>query len=125
MAALPEAVSKAWEDRNGPVVLTTVDETGKPNAIYASCVSKFADDTLVVADNFFDKTKKNILAGSKGSVLFITNGGKSFQVKGAIEYHTDGEVFDDMKKWTPKKLPGHAAAALKVEEAYSGAEKLL
>ncbi len=30
-----------------------------------------------------------------------------------------------MKKWNPKKHPGHAAAALKVEEVYTGAEKLL
>ncbi len=29
------------------------------------------------------------------------------------------------KKWNPEKHPGHAAAALKVEEVYSGAEKLL
>jgi len=30
-----------------------------------------------------------------------------------------------MKQWNPEKHPGHAAAALKVEEAYSGAERLL
>ena len=29
------------------------------------------------------------------------------------------------KKWNPKQQPGHAAAALKVEEVYAGAEKLL
>jgi hypothetical protein len=28
-----------------------------------------------------------------------------------------------MKKWNPQKHPGHAAAALNVEEVYSGAEK--
>lgn len=125
MSVLPENVSKAWDDHEGPVVLTTVDENGSPNAIYATCVSKFSEDTLVVADNYFDKTQKNILAGSKGSLLFITKDNKAFQVKGAIEYHKDGEIFDDMKTWNPAKLPGHAAAALKVEAAYSGAEKLL
>jgi len=49
----------------------------------------------------------------------------SFQIKGSIEYHKDGKIFEDMKQWNPTKLPGHAAAALKVEEVYSGAEKLL
>jgi len=29
-----------------------------------------------------------------------------------------------MKKWNPQKHPGHAAAALNVEEVSSGAEKL-
>ena len=125
MAALPEKVSKAWEDREGPIVLSTVNENGVPNAIYAACVSKFSEDTIVVANNYFSKTLENILAGSKGSILFITKERKSYQIKGSIEYHKEGIIFEDMKKWNPEKHPGHAAAALKVEEVFSGAEKLL
>jgi len=125
MSVLPEKVSKAWNSRKGPVILTTVDKNGIPNAIYATCVSKFSEDTIVVADNYFNKTQKNILAKSKGSLLFITNDGEAFQIKGSIGYHKDGKVFEDMKSWNPTEHPGHAAAALKVEEVYSGAEKLL
>ena len=125
MAALPEEVRKAWEDRKGPIILSTVNTDGIPNAIYASCVSKFNEDTIVVANNYFSKTLENILAGSKGSILFITKEGKSYQIKGSIEYHKEGSIFEDMKKWNPKKHPGHAATALKVEEVYTGAKKLL
>ncbi len=125
MAALPEKVSKAWDNRVGPVILSTVNRDGVPNAIYATCVSKFSEDTIVVANNYFSKTLENILAGSKGSILFITKEEKSYQIKGSIEYHKEGVVFEDMKKWNPTKHPGHGAAALKVEEVYSGAEKLL
>lgn len=125
MSVLPEEVSKAWDERKGPVIFTTIDKNERPNAIYATCVSKYAEDTIVIADNYFEKTRNNILAGSKGSILFITNEGKAFQVKGTIEYHKEGDIFEDMKKWNPQKHPGHAAAALKVEEVYSGAEKLL
>ncbi len=125
MSSLPQQVIKAWNERIDPVIFTTVDTNGSPNSIYVTCVSLFADDTIVVADNYFDKTRKNILAGSKGSILFITGENKAFQVKGSIEYHQSGEIFDDMKKWNPTEHPGHAAAALKVEEVYSGSEKLL
>lgn len=125
MPTLPEVVSKAWENREGPVVLTTVDLEGNPNAIYATCVSKLNEDTLVVADNYFNKTKANILAGSKAALLFITKDGKSYQIKGTIEYYTQGAIYDDMKQWNPTRLPGHAAAALKVEHIFSGAEKLV
>lgn len=125
MPNLPSEVIQAWDDRNGPVILTTVDQQGVPNAIYATCVSRFDDETLVVADNYFDKTKKNILAGSAASILFITKDGKAYQVKGRIDYCESGEIFDDMKKWNPEKHPGHAAAALKVEAVFSGAKQLV
>ena len=125
MPVLPEDVRKAWDDRQGPIVFSTVDQNAVPNAIYATCVNLFGEDSLVIADNYFDKTRNNILAGSKGSILFITNQDKAFQVKGTLEYHREGDVFEDMKTWNPKEHPGHAAAVLKVEEVYSGAEKLL
>lgn len=110
---------------DGPVIFTTVNSTGRPNAIYATCVSRYGDDLLVVADNYFSKTRENIQEGSYGSILFMTEEKKSYQVKGTVTYHKEGPVFDDMKKWNPEKHPGHAAAALKVEEVYSGSEKLL
>jgi len=125
MAALPEQVLQAWEEREGPVVLTTVDADGKPNAIYATCTAIYGTDRIVVADNYFAKTQANILAGSKGSLLFITKDTKSYQIKGSIAYIKEGAVFDDMKQWNPTKHPGHAAAAVSVEEVYSGSEKLL
>jgi predicted pyridoxine 5'-phosphate oxidase superfamily flavin-nucleotide-binding protein len=125
LTTLPEAVCEAWKNRKGPAVLTTVDGEGIPNAIYATCVSKHSEDTLVVADNYFHKTRANILAGSKGSLLFITGEGKAYQIKGTIEYHTAGPVFDDMKKWNPNKHPGNAAAALRVEQVFSGSERLV
>jgi predicted pyridoxine 5'-phosphate oxidase superfamily flavin-nucleotide-binding protein len=124
MASLPEIVMKAWEDREGPVILATADEKGCPNIIYATCVGLLGGDCLVVADNYFDKTRKNLLRGSRGAILFRDKAGKAYQVKGRWEYHREGAVFDFMKSWNPPQHPGHAAAALRVEEAYSGADKL-
>ena len=82
-----------------------MNKAGVPNSIYANCVSKYNEDTLVVANNYFSKTMENIKAGNKGSILFITKEGKSYQVKGDIEYHTDGPVFEDMKTWNLKSIP--------------------
>lgn len=124
MTALPESVKEAWDDRKGPAVFTTVDSKNVPNSIYVGCISIYDDDTVLIADNYFDKTRKNIENGTQGAFLFLTAGGKAFQIKGQVEYHTEGELFDNMKTWNPEKHPGHAAAALKVEEVYSGADKL-
>lgn len=125
MAALPEKVSSAFENREGPLVFTTVNTNGVPNAIYATCVSKYDEQKIVIANNYFSKTLENIKNGSKGSILFITKAGDAYQIKGSIDYHTEGKIFDDMKTWNPEKHPGHAAAVVTVEEVYSGSEKLL
>lgn len=124
MAVLSQEVREAWADRNGPVILATTDKDGAPNIIYATCVGLFGEECLVVADNYFDKTRKNIQAGCMGAILFMDKKGKAYQAKGKLEYHTEGEIFDDMKTWNPEKHPGHAAAALRVSEVFSGAVKV-
>jgi predicted pyridoxine 5'-phosphate oxidase superfamily flavin-nucleotide-binding protein len=125
MSNIPQSVKDAWKEKEGPVVLTTVNKKGIPNSIYATCTEIFGEEYFVVADNYFSKTRENLKAGTEGSLLFITKEGKSFQIKGTVEYITEGEIFDDMKTWNPKEHPGHAAAAVKVDEIFSGAEKIL
>lgn len=125
MAQLPESVNRAWKKRKGPVVFSTVDQKGLPNAIYATCVRMRDEEMVIIADNFFDKTKQNIFSGSRGSILFITEEDEAFQLKGNIEYHQDGSFFEEMKEWNPKDLPGHAAALVKIEEIYSGSKRIM
>lgn len=124
MTRLPDVVSQAWDQREGPIVLTTVDEKGMPNSIYATCVSRYGEDTLLIADNRFFKTRANILAGSRGVVLFITKDRKAYQVKGSLEVLTEGPLFDDMKRWNPPHLAGRAVAVLRVEQVFAGREQL-
>jgi len=124
MIAIPETVLTAWAHREGPAVFTTVDASGVPNSIYVGSLHAHDHATVVIADNYFHKTRANILAGSRGALLFLTQDRKSYQLKGSLEYHTSGPIFDAMKQWNPPRHPGVAAAALRVAEVYSGAERL-
>ena len=125
MTPLPANVRRAWDDRDGqPAILATVGTDGTPNLIYVTCVSMFREDRVVVADNYFNKTRANILAGSKGALLFRSQDGTPYQIKGRFEYHTEDEVFDDMKRWNLPGKPGNAAAAIWIEVVYSGAARL-
>lgn len=125
MKVFPDVVQQAWNNHEGPAVLATVGADGWPNVDYVSGVREFGDDTLAIADNYLNKTRANIQAGSRGALVFITAERKSYQVKGSFTYHTSGPIFDDMKKWNPAKHPGVAAVALKVEQIYCGAERLV
>ena len=125
MATLTEIAIQAWENREGPVVLTTVDSSGIPNTIYVTCVKKISDSKIVVADNKMHKTRANIKAGCTVSLLYITSEKKAFQLKGSVQYQTSGKIFDEMKTvWLDKKYPGNAAVVINIEEVYSGADKL-
>jgi len=125
MNKLPESVLKAWDDREPIAVLATVAPDGTPNAIYVGVVGLFDAATFFVANNYFHKTKENILAGSKASLLFLTKEKKAFQIKGSIELQDSGPVFDEMKRINPEKYPGHSAAVLHVETVFSGADQLV
>lgn len=78
-----------------------------------------------MADNYFNKTRSNIQSGSRAAVLFITKEKKSYQAKGKIEYFTDGPIYEDMRQWVDQKKPRIAAAVLRIDELYSGAQKLI
>ena len=125
MKALPSKVRQAWKERAQPSVLGSIDEDGTPNLIWVTCTALLEDGRFAIADNYFSKTRANIASGCKGALLFITGEGKSFQLKGTLSVHKEGEIFAFMKSWLDPKHPGVAAVALEVEEAYSGAEKLL
>jgi predicted pyridoxine 5'-phosphate oxidase superfamily flavin-nucleotide-binding protein len=120
-----EIVAQAWDNREGPAVLATVDAAKTPNAIYVGEIRYARDEGFVVADNYFSKTRANIKSGTRGAILFLTKDRKSFQVKGPLTYHTEGPIYENMRSWHDPKYPGVAATLLRVEEAYSGAEKLL
>jgi predicted pyridoxine 5'-phosphate oxidase superfamily flavin-nucleotide-binding protein len=121
---ISDVIKDVWPRREGPLVLTTVSSDGVPNSIYATCVNIYKGDRILIADNYFDKTRRNLKAGSKGSVLFMTDDKKAYQLKGTLEYHMEGPLFDDMKKWNPPQHPGHAVAAVVIDSIYSGAKRL-
>ena len=125
MAAGMAALAVAWDEREGPAVLATVDTDRRPNAIYVGEIRYRSDGEFVIADNYFDKTRKNIKAGSSGAILFITKDRKAYQAKGTLSYHTEGTVFGAMQVWHEPRHPGVAATVLRVEELYCGAEKLV
>jgi len=125
MQKIPENVIKEWENKEGPIILTTVSREGIPNSIYATCVNLYDNEKVVVADNYFDKTKNNLIENNQASILVYTKDDKAYQLKGKIDYYKTGKIFDDMKSWNPEKHPGHGAATMTVSEIYSGSEKIL
>ncbi|MBN1129607.1 MAG: pyridoxamine 5'-phosphate oxidase family protein [Chitinispirillaceae bacterium] len=121
---LPDEVLAAWKEREGPVVLVTVDDDHIPNAIYASIAHLMSDGRLAVTDNYFFKTKANIDAKTAACLLFITNDRKAYQIKGTIDYHTSGPLFEEMLAKSNPKYPRKGVALLNARKVFRGKDQI-
>jgi len=125
MEALPQKFLDAWQQREPRMIFTTVDASSTPNAVWVLCVKQLDEQRILIANNFFSKTLENIKGGSKGSLLMIAPEREAYQIKGSLDYFTDGDVYDDMKEWLDPKFAGVGAVVLTIESIFYGAERVL
>ena len=123
MAQLSEAVKKAISKQEiFPVATSNQDLI--PNVVYIKYLKLVDDETILIADNYLKKTRDNILSNGKIAFAVRYEEKGSFQIKGTAERLTEGNMFDEVQKWVPDKLPRVAAVIMHVEEIYNGAEQI-
>ena len=123
MAQLPEAVKKAISKQEVfPVATSNQDLI--PNVVYIKYLKLIDDETILIADNYLDKTRDNILNNDKIAFAVRDEEKGSFQIKGTAERLTEGDMSDEVQKWVPDKLPRVAAVIMHIEEIYNGAERI-
>ena len=121
MAQLTEEIKKAISKQDVfPVATSNEDLT--PNVIYMTYLKVVYDQTVLMADNYFNKTRDNILNNGKVAFAVLDDEKGSFQIKGTAERLTEGPMFDEVQKWCPDRLPRVAAVVMHVEDIYNGAE---
>jgi len=123
MAQLPDAVKKAISKQEiFPVATSNQDQI--PNVVYIAYLKVIDDQTVLIADNYLNKTRDNILSNGKIAFAVRDEEKGSFQIKGTAERLTEGDMFDEVQKWVPDKLPRVAAVIMHIEEIYNGAERI-
>ena len=123
MAQLPDAVKKAIAKQDiFPVA--TCNQNRIPNVVYIKYLKVVDEQTVLIADNFLNKTRDNILSNGKIAFAVRDEEKGSFQIKGTAERLTEGDTFDEVQKWVPDKLPRVAAVIMHIEEIYNGAKRI-
>jgi len=121
MAQLPDAVKKAISKQEVfPVATSNQDKIA--NVVYVKYLKVVDDETVLIADNFFHKTRDNILSNGKIAFVVLDVEKGSFQIKGTAERLTEGAMFDEVRRWVPDDMPRVAAVVMHVEDIYNGAE---
>ena len=124
MKSLSQTISKAWDEREPLVILSTVSKDGVPNSIFVGVSGRYDDKTFFLANYYFSKTKQNIQDDGKACLLFLTKEKKSYQLKGTMELQTSGPVYEALLTINPTPYPALSVAVLHVEEMFSGSVKL-
>ncbi len=122
MVKMPPDVKETLQKQK-PVPIATASKDGTPNVVFVGLLKIVDDETLMIADNFFYKTAKNLGENPKISILCY-NGEtkKSFQIKGDVTVCKEGESFDQMRKWVHgvnEKLPAKSCVMVKISEIYN------
>lgn len=101
----------------------TADKSGIPN-INIIAIKKIEDDeTILLADNYFNKTLRNLNENKKATILTKKEEEKKwYQLKGTCGYIEEGPQYEEFKKWVKAKketLPAKGMVIFKVEHIFN------
>ncbi|NLX49040.1 MAG: pyridoxamine 5'-phosphate oxidase family protein [Methanospirillum sp.] len=101
--------------------LATSSGDGCPNVVPIAAFTVLDNGSLLISDQFFNKTLKNMQQNPRIALSWW--GGKGgFQVKGTVTLHTDDEVFSRnvawMKEFRPNLVP-KTAVLVTVTDVYT------
>jgi predicted pyridoxine 5'-phosphate oxidase superfamily flavin-nucleotide-binding protein len=84
--------------------LATSSNKGIPNVVPIAAFKLVDDATLLISDQFFNKTLKN-MKGNKHIALSWWGEKGGFQIKGSVTLHTDDEIFRKNIAWMKEAWP--------------------
>ena len=119
---IPKSIQKIFKEDNA-VAFSTATLDGNPN-INMIGIKKIQDDeTIILADNYFNKTLANVQKNNKGTILTKRAEDKLwYQLKGTYEYINEGPEYEALKQWVKsikETYPAKGMVIFKVEKIYN------
>ncbi len=100
--------------------LATSSKNGIPNVVPIAAFRVLDDGTMLISDQYFNKTLQNMQENPKIALSWWGDKG-GFQIKGNVTIHTDDEFFGQnvawMKEIWPKFVP-KSAVLVKITDVY-------
>lgn len=123
MARMNERVKELLE-KVPTAVLSTASTEGEPNVVPVGAKKVLDDETVLISDQFFNKTRANLESNPRAAVTFW-EGHEGYQLKGRVTVETSGERFEETARWIEElgnkvgfPLKSKGAVILKVEAVY-------
>jgi uncharacterized protein len=105
-------------------ILATSSAEGIPNAVPIGAKKILDEETILISDQFFNKTLINLKKNAQVSVMFW-EGFEGYQLKGKVVIETSGTRFEEAVQWVEElsakigfPLKSKGAVILKIDEIY-------
>ena len=105
-------------------ILATATADGAPNAVPVGAKKIIDSETILISDQFFNKTLANLKANPKVAVTFW-EGREGYQLKGTVTIETSGKRYEETAAWIEEKgnkigfpLQSKGAVILKIDEIF-------
>jgi len=90
------------------VYLSTASKSGIPNAVPIGAFKLLDDETMLISDQFFNKTLANLKENHHAGITWWGEKG-GFQIKGTTTIHTSDAVFKEDAAWIKELKPNLVA----------------
>ena len=123
MAQMTERMKELF-DKVPTVVLSTATRDGVPNAVPVGAKKIIDGETILISDQFLNKTLTNMKSNPRVSVMYW-QGREGYQLKGTVTIETTGKRFEETAHWieeasqkTGFPLKSKGAIIVQIEEIY-------
>ena len=123
MAEMTERMKELFE-KVETVSLGTSTPDGTPNTVPIGAKKIIDDETVLISDQFLNKTLANIKSNPKASVTYW-EGTEGYQLKGSVTVETSGERYEETARWIEElgnrvgfPLKSKGVLIFKIEEIY-------
>ena len=106
------------------VVLSTSTVDGTPNAVPVGAKKIIDSETILISDQFFNKTLANMKANPRVSVTYW-EGHEGYQLKGTVTIETSGQRYEETAQWINElsakvgfPLKSKGAIIMRIEKIY-------
>jgi len=123
MAKMTQRMKNVFE-KIPAVVVATASSEGIPNAVLVGAKKIIDDETILLSDQFLNKTLRNLKENPRVAITIWENF-EGYQIKGTASIETSGKIFDDTAKWAEElgkainfPLKTKSAVVIKITEIY-------
>lgn len=102
--------------------VATASKKGEPNVVPIAFVKCYGEDSLLLADNFMEKSLANLEENPRMTIsVWDLEKNQAYQIKGDVSIIKAGEVFENTVNWVKGVMPvlsPKSAILMKVTHVY-------